>query len=229
VDEITKRTTKNRFMESFLPFQKKVAFYGVWNSLSQLLVKLTSPGTPDIYQGAELWNLTLVDPDNRSEVDFEKRSALLKELKELERRNRRALIKNILSHIEDGSIKLFVTWKVLGVRKKSPGLYLQGDYLPMKAEGKWKHHLICFARNFGDGWGITVAPRFLASLAGEGKIPVGKEIWEDTCVILPPGAPGVFNDVFTEKSFVSKQNRIPVCELFSMFPLSLALSEGGLR
>ena len=229
VDEITKRTPKNKFMESFLPFQEKVAFYGIWNSISQLLVKLTSPGIPDIYQGSELWNLMLVDPDNRAAVDFDKRISLLQGLKELETKDLKALIEDILSHKEDGRIKLFVTEKVLEMRKKKPQLYLHGGYIPIKATGKFKNHIICFARTYRDSWGITVAPRFLASLVVEGKIPVGREVWEDTYIIIPSDAPRAFQDVFTHRTIVSKTDLIPVHELFAIFPLSLLLCKGELR
>jgi (1->4)-alpha-D-glucan 1-alpha-D-glucosylmutase len=229
VNEIMKRTSQNRFIESFLLFQKKIAFYGIWNSLSQLLVKLTSPGIPDIYQGSELWNLTLVDPDNRSAVDFDKRITLLQGLKKLERGDLHALIKEILSHSEDGRLKLFVTERVLGMRKRHSRLYLHGGYIPIKARGKFKEHIICYARTYRESWGITVAPRFLTSLVREGKIPVGREVWEDTCIIMPSDAPRAFQDVFTNRTLLSKGNSIPVCELFSVFPLSLLLSEGALR
>jgi len=229
VDEITKRAPQNRFMESFVPFQEKVAFYGIWNSLSQLLVKLTSPGVPDIYQGAELWNLALVDPDNRAAVDFDKRISILQGLKELERKDFHALIKDILSHREDGRIKLFVTERVLGIRKKQSRLYLHGGYIPIKAEGKFKEHIISFARTYRGSWGITVAPRFLTSMLGEGKIPVGREVWGDTCIIMPSDAPKAFKDMFTNRTLVSKKNSIPVYELFSVFPLSLLLCEGEMK
>jgi (1->4)-alpha-D-glucan 1-alpha-D-glucosylmutase len=225
ISEIIKRGVRSRFMESFVSFQKKIAFYGIWNSLSQLLVKLASPGIPDIYQGSELWNLSLVDPDNRSDVDFDRRISLMNDLKELEKAGLPALVKVLLSHREDGRIKLYVTWKVLDIRKKEHGLFLHGDYIPIKTKGKREKHVICFARVYGGRWGIILAPRFITSLVGDGKIPVGEEVWEDTCIVMPLGAPRAFKDVFTGRSLLFEANLIPVHQLLAVFPLSLLLGE----
>jgi (1->4)-alpha-D-glucan 1-alpha-D-glucosylmutase len=221
ISKIIKRGIQSGFMASFVPFQKKIAFYGIWNSLSQLLMKLASPGVPDIYQGSELWNLSLVDPDNRSDVDFDRRISLVNDMKELEKAGLPALVKDILSHSEDGRIKLFITWKVLDIRKKEPSLFLHGDYIPIKAAGKRGEHIICFARVYEGRWGITLAPRFITSLVGDGEIPIGEEVWKDTCIVIPSSAPRAFKDVFTGRSLLFEEVLIPVHELLAVFPLSL--------
>jgi (1->4)-alpha-D-glucan 1-alpha-D-glucosylmutase len=168
IDRILADPESNKFLKSFLPFQKKIAFYGIFNSLSQTIIKLTSPGVPDLYQGSELWDLNLVDPDNRRPVDYAKRKALLSEIKDKDPGE-------FLSSMEDGRIKLYVINMALRARES-------GDYVPLAVTGKFKDNIIAFAR----GRRITVAPRFLTRVVKEGELPIGK-VWADTSINSPGG------------------------------------------
>jgi (1->4)-alpha-D-glucan 1-alpha-D-glucosylmutase len=183
------RRGENPFLGEFFPFQRKIARYGIYNSLSQTLIKATAPGVPDFYQGSELWDLSLVDPDNRRPVDFEKRKRYLQEIIERSHPDIPALIEELLRNFPDGKIKLFLTHRVLRARKEHPELFQEGAYLPLKISGTWKDHLFAFARKQGSSFAVTLAPRWLTSLVDETRHPIGPSVWQDTSVHLPPGAP----------------------------------------
>jgi (1->4)-alpha-D-glucan 1-alpha-D-glucosylmutase len=184
-----------RFLTLFLPFQQRVARQGIVNSLAQLALKLTSPGVPDFYQGTELWDLSLVDPDSRRQVDFDTRAALLDALEPLLASQnpslRAAGVARLLEAWPDGRIKLFVTACGLRLRRASPELFLEGDYVPLDADVTVPAGLVAFARTLGDRALVTVAPRLTASLCGNGRaFPVGAECWKTSRVLLPDALAG---------------------------------------
>ncbi len=115
------------------------------NSLSQTLIKITSPGVPDFYQGTELWDLSLVDPDNRRPVDFEKRRAMLASIREQEDSHIGGLIQDLVSTREDGKIKLFLIYRALKARKTDREIFREGAYLPLESAGRFRNHVIAFA------------------------------------------------------------------------------------
>jgi (1->4)-alpha-D-glucan 1-alpha-D-glucosylmutase len=149
IKRILDASEENRFLSDFLRFQKRVAFYGALNSLSQVLVKIGAPGLPDFYQGTELWDFSMVDPDNRRPVDFQQRARLLAELAAAEHGDRESLLHDILEHWQDGRIKLYLTWKALGFRGNHAELFAEGDYVPMIATGKKNENVCAFARRKG--------------------------------------------------------------------------------
>jgi (1->4)-alpha-D-glucan 1-alpha-D-glucosylmutase len=154
------RHERNRFLDDFLPFQRSIAPLGTLNSLSQVLLKLTSPGIPDIYQGTELWCFTLVDPDNRRPVDYAHRRRLLQELETRfggpqEKLAQRA--RDLLATLEDGRTKLYVLWRALHTRREFPSVFSQGDYRALSVHGRWAEHVCAFARSDGVRHAITVA------------------------------------------------------------------------
>jgi len=208
----------------FLPFQKKVAFYGIFNSLSQTLIKVTSPGVPDFYQGTELWDLNLVDPDNRRPVDFETRRMFLRDIKARSQRDISKLIDELLSNKEDGRIKLFVIYRALQGRRQNRPVFQEGHYVPLKASGRLKAHIIAFARNHEEYWAITIAPRFFTSLIGEGEAPVGQDLWGDTMVTLPGGTPALWRDAMSDRVIKGRRD-FPVGEALRCFPVSLLIGE----
>lgn len=150
VRALLERPEANLFLHDFRLFQRRVAYCGLYNSFSQCLVKLTAPGVPDLYQGKELWDLSLVDTDNRRPVDYARRRAWLAELERAfdpanqgwGTRYARAL----LNTLEDGRAKLFLTWKALTLRRAHPQLFTRGAYLPLAAGGRHAAHLIAYAR-----------------------------------------------------------------------------------
>ncbi|MES2354096.1 MAG: malto-oligosyltrehalose synthase [Pseudomonadota bacterium] len=177
---------KNLFLADFLPFQRMISLFGMLNSLSQTLIKLTSPGVPDIYQSNELWDFSLVDPDNRRPVDYQRRLSMLDEVKALTAVDSNALVgqvRSLLESMEDGRIKLYMIWKILTVRRQLESLFCDGDYLPLRTEGIFADHICAFARLKNEDAIIVVAPRLFYGMVGENfRLPVGSEIWQDTCI-----------------------------------------------
>ncbi|OGQ94259.1 MAG: malto-oligosyltrehalose synthase [Deltaproteobacteria bacterium RIFOXYD12_FULL_57_12] len=212
----------NPFLASFLPFQKKVALYGVWNSLAQTLLKITAPGVPDFYQGTELWDFSLVDPDNRRPVNFERRARLLAEIK-----NRQHDLSDFLTELlatrEDGRIKLFLIHRALIARKKNADLFQKGVYIPLKTHGLWHNHLIAFARRDQKSLAITITPRFLTGMIDVQTCPLGEQVWKDTHLVLPTDSPHIFRNAITGDK-ISAKKKLFCAEIFSRFPVALLVS-----
>jgi len=216
IEFIERIFSENQFMKEFVPFQKKIAYYGIWNSLSQTLIKLTAPGIPDIYQGSELWDLNLVDPDNRLPVDFNKRMIYLKEIKE-------GILNDLIEQREDGRIKLYVVSRVLTTRKKHKEIFQEGCYVPLKAGGEFGNHVIAYGRQHESTWGIVIVPRFLTSLVRYEEVPTGENIWKDTYVEIPQSVLPRLRDVFTNQSIEAEKELI-IHEVLNKFPVSLLVS-----
>ncbi len=184
IDSLLKKTGDNPFLEDFMPFQKKVAWYGMLNSLSQVVLKIASPGIPDFFQGTELWDLNLVDPDNRRPVDFNKRSAMLEGIKQRRAHSSAGLLPELLSSYGDGRIKLFLIHTALGVRTEHHDVFDAGRYAPVEARGAKMAHIVAFARVGREDAVLTVAPRLLTSIIDEGQLPVN-DVWADTELVIP--------------------------------------------
>ncbi len=224
VDEILNFSENNQFLKEFMPFQKKIAYYGIFNSLSQILIKVTSPGVPDFYQGTELWDLNLVDPDNRRPVGFEKRESSLRYIKEKARTDIMNLIKELFSTKEDGRLKFFLIYKALKARKERKEVFQNGAYIPVEVGGRFKDNVFAFARNYGNVWAITIAPRFFTALIKEGELPIGKKVWDDTHLHLSPGFPTLWKDAITDR--VIKDGEIlMIGEVLKYFPVALLINE----
>ena len=215
VEEILRE--ENRFLKEFVPFQRKVSHYGIFNSLSQTLIKITSPGVPDFYQGTELWDLNLVDPDNRMPVDFEKRISLLRDIMNTS-------YKELLATREDGRIKLFLINRALQARKERADVFQKGSYIPIEAGGRFKEHVVAFARNHGDGWTITIAQRHLTALIKERELPIGRQVWEDTHILLPKGVPALWKDAITTQ-VIEGMETLLIGDVLEHFPVALLTSE----
>lgn len=218
VEEILQE--ENQFLEEFIPFQRKVSHYGIFNSLSQTLIKITSPGVPDFYQGTELWDLNLVDPDNRRAVDFEERISLLRDIMDKS-------YKELLATREDGRIKLFLINRALQARKERADVFQKGSYIPIEAGGRFKKHIVAFARNHGDDWMITIAQRHLTTLIKEGELPIDRQVWGDTHILLPKGVPALWKDAITTRGIEGRETLL-ICEALKDFPVALLMSEGEL-
>ena len=211
------------FLEAFLPFQNEVAQCAVYTGLSQTLIKLTAPGVPDIFQGSELWDLTLVDPDNRRSVDYKKRRQFLAEIRAKAETSLQGLIAELLSTKQDGRIKLYLIHETLKARKDNSAVFREGEYLPLDAVGTLRDHVIAFARVKDGKWSITVAPRFFFALSEEGTPPLGRDTWKDTALILPEGAPGTWNNALTGET-IRGRGRLSVAEILQNFPVALLLT-----
>jgi (1->4)-alpha-D-glucan 1-alpha-D-glucosylmutase len=226
VEQILSTPEQSAFLNDFIPFQRKVARFGLLNSLSQTLLKLASPGVPDTYQGMELWQFHLVDPDNRRRVDYGRHRALLNEVKEqFEHAERRKLLHELQANMEDGRAKLLLTWQTLQLRRQWPELLVEGEYIPLTCGGQHAEHLCAFARRRADTLLLTVAPRWFARLTGGNPtLPLPAEIWTGTHVDLSPlGEPGDFTDILGGRHFSPAHGRLEAADLFSDFPVALLL------
>ncbi|MFC1989389.1 malto-oligosyltrehalose synthase [Chloroflexota bacterium] len=223
VDSILESSKQNYFLEDFLRFEKQIAYYGALNSLSQVLLKITSPGVPDFYQGTELWDFSLVDPDNRRPVDFRKRVKLLDDLIQREVQGQNLLVKRILKSWQDGRVKLYVTHKALDIRRADRDVFRNGSYVPLQVEGQRQEHVCAFARSKGDKWVLTVVPRLLSKLVDFGIFPVGQQVWGNDILLLPEDAPQDWLNVFTGENLKVSDRRkgLSLSEIFHIFPVSL--------
>lgn len=165
---ILEPSPENLFLQEFLEFQKTCAYFGALNSLSQVLLKIASPGVPDFYQGTELWSFSLVDPDNRRPVNFEKRAALLEALREKEAGGRAALAGQLLANWKDGRVKLYLTYQALQLRRSLGRLFKNGAYVPVGAAGARSGHVCAFIRRLENNWVLAAAPRLAARLWAAG-------------------------------------------------------------
>jgi (1->4)-alpha-D-glucan 1-alpha-D-glucosylmutase len=171
------------FFAAFTPFVERVARFGALNSVVQTALKLTAPGMPDIYQGAELWDLSLMDPDNRRPVDLEKRSRMLADLERT-----RPPLTLLLNNWRDGAIKLWVIARLLAHRTAEPELFASGSYEPLSATGAQSDCVVAFARHRGNRALVTIASRFHTRRENG-------DCWRDTAVTLPRGC---FHNVLTD-------------------------------
>ncbi|MDZ4851096.1 MAG: malto-oligosyltrehalose synthase [Pirellulaceae bacterium] len=231
VESVLSPSDKNRFLKDLSDFAGLVAGHGYWNSLSQLVLKIASPGVPDFFQGTELWNLTLVDPDNRQPVDFAVHRQALDRLRNemagalgLEGRDSvvekwldadnvdnveaqvgaNNLICSLMENRDSGMIKLFVSLVSLRNRRRQHRLFTAGEYEPLEVIGSQAHHLVAFARLVEDKSCIVMIPRFSAKLNGLGGPPPTGECWQDTHVVLPERIKSLgFVDVYTRQHHVA--------------------------
>lgn len=225
--------TGAEFTNDVAAFQRRIARYGMFNSLSQTLLKITAPGVPDFYQGTELWTLTLVDPDNRGAVDYEQRRGMLGELEEREvRQGRAALAAALLETMEDGRVKLFLTSRALAFRQRQSALFDEGDYSALDTAGERAGHVCAFARQRNGAVALTIAPRFFTRLAPQGDaLPLGAAAWGETALLLPFEQDGaLYREVFTGAALRARQQNggaaLPLKELLARFPVALLEREG---
>jgi (1->4)-alpha-D-glucan 1-alpha-D-glucosylmutase len=226
--------TGNAFITDFRPFQRRIAWIGLFNSLSQTLIKLTAPGVPDIYQGCELWNFSLVDPDNRRPVDFDRRRNILRAIQTLaeqETAERIIGVRALCDTLEDGRAKMLVVSLALALRKAWPEVFQQGKYFPLAVRGEQAAHLFAYARIAGNRIVITVAPRFFVELLGKTELlPLGEKIWGNTVVELPfQKINQHYHCVFTGKVLAPNHSssgwRLPVSQILAEFPVGLIVTD----
>jgi (1->4)-alpha-D-glucan 1-alpha-D-glucosylmutase len=234
VSRVLDRESNPAFLADFQEFQRRVSRYGLLNSLSQTLLKLASPGVPDTYQGTELWDFSLVDPDNRRAVDYAHRGRLLGEIAA-----RAAAVGSPLNEfahqlateIEDGRAKLYVTWRALQARRDSPGLFSAGEYRPAEVTGTRRDHLVGFVRRHNGRLAVAAAPRLMTPIVPhDGDLPLGVRAWEDTRLQLCGVEPGRrLRNVFTGATVVADASEgcasVAAAELFASFPVALLMNE----
>jgi (1->4)-alpha-D-glucan 1-alpha-D-glucosylmutase len=219
-DFISKVLSSDAFVGDFTEFQAPIARAGMYNSLSQTLLKATAPGVPDFYQGTEIWDFSLVDPDNRRPVDYDRRIRLLESLRlppqgggarsgrEGEPADHEealsALADELIRDAGDGRVKMFVTSRALNFRRDNRELFERGAYLPLQTDGGRERHVVSFARKLGDKAAIVIATRFALRLTGSAERPIGPEVWGDTSVLINEELAGCYRDVFTGASVCAR-------------------------
>lgn len=207
---------KNKFLPSFLSFAEEIARLGAINSLSQVALKLTAPGVPDIYQGNEIWDFSLVDPDNRRPVDYERRRELLRSLEG-------AAPAELLQQWPDGRIKLFLTQRLLRLRREHPALFQRGAYLPLTVTGAFAENCVAFARESQGQWIAVLVPRLSSRV---GFPPVGEK-WRDTAVELPDSlSRGGARDLFTGGE-LARDGAVRLSEAMAVLPFAVYASQGA--
>ena len=215
------------FLQAFQPFQARVAELGVYNSLAQLLIKITAPGVPDFYQGTELWDLSLVDPDNRRPVDYALRQRVLQDIRD-------ASPAQLLEQRADGRLKMFVVVQALHQRRSLRDVVDRGAYLPLSVEGERREHLFAFARRYQQATAITCVPRLVAGLLGDRSTPpVGAEVWGDTRVVLPADNGGLWKTAYRDaitgalvEPRTDGRTWLDASAVFGQFPVALLVPVG---
>src|SRR6266496_3205632 len=211
VAKILDPSPRNKFLPALIPVAKEVARLGAVNSLAQTLLKLTSPGVPDIYQGNEIWDYSLVDPDNRRPVDYKRRREMLESLATA---NPQDLVRNW----PDGRIKMFLTQRVLQFRRENVELFQRGEYLPLTSNGTFAECCVSFARELEDQWIIVIAPRLSSHV---GFPPIG-ESWKDTIVELPETLPLAHaHDLFTCGPVPVQGRGVKLADAMSILPFAV--------
>jgi (1->4)-alpha-D-glucan 1-alpha-D-glucosylmutase len=229
-DAILSPSSSNFFLIDFENVQKKVSTCGMLNSLSQTLLKIAAPGIPDFYQGTELWDFSLVDPDNRRPVNFEIRSERLAELKKRTETAGSSLpefSRDLVRQWRDGSIKLYITFKALRFRRENRLLFREGSYIPLVGSGDFKEHLCAFGRRRGEEVVLVVVPRFLTRLIrNPDEMPFGESVWGDSCLLIPTEISGrPFRNIFTGETLQTiereGQGALRLGQLFAYFPVAM--------
>ena len=226
IDRILDATRENGFLRDFLPFQRRIAWYGMFNSLSQVTLKTCCPGIPDFYQGTELWDFNLVDPDNRRAVDYDRRQAMLAELSQREKSDARALFNDMLQNLKDGRLKLYLIWKLLAARRDHPAVFEQGEYLPLNVRGLHRNSVLAFARAASDSTVLVIVPRLLTNVVAEGVIPTGRQVWGDTRVASPSDVAEQWKDLISGAQRTGA-GELFVGELLEHFPVAVLVQPGS--
>ena len=216
------------FLRDFRPFQREIAYYGMVNSLAQMLLKIVSPGVADFYQGSELWDLRLVDPDNRGPVDFERRIAMLEQLVHDEGADAAGLMRNMVEHWHDGRVNLFLVWKAIRFRRENAALFQEGEFLPLEARGECRQNVVCFMRRKNGNQILVVVPRWLSQVAPSVR-GHGQWDWHNTEVVLPPNSAGRWRSVVSGHEVTAEHAKdghsstgpaLRVEDLFEHFPVA---------
>jgi (1->4)-alpha-D-glucan 1-alpha-D-glucosylmutase len=193
------------FLDGFRPLARRLSLIGMVNGLSRTALKLSLPGIPDTYQGTEMWDFSLVDPDNRRPVDYGTRARALDDDTPAEA---------LLASWSDGRIKQRLTARLLADRAERPALYADGDYKALAARGQHARRLAAFSREHGGERLVVVAPRLVGALMPDERLPLGRDVWGDTSVALPQGR---WRDIVTG----AEVENGAVGELFRALPIAV--------
>jgi len=224
------RLQPNPFLDELRAQAEPVAWFGALNSMTMALVKFTSPGVPDIYQGSEIMELSLVDPDNRRPVDYAKRAGWLEALAALAQQPALgSAVRALAAAPHDGRAKLWLTWRLLELRRAQPELFRDGAYVPLEAHGAKAEHVLAYARRQSGDTLVAIAGRLFAKLLGEaGRLPLGEDVWSDTAVDAAGLADGTpLENLLTGETLVVQDGRIALARAFASFPGAVFLAKAA--
>jgi (1->4)-alpha-D-glucan 1-alpha-D-glucosylmutase len=225
VDSVTDKVVSNEFYETFIPFVKIVAKYGMYYSLSQCLLKMTTPGIPDFYQGTELWDLSMVDPDNRQPIDFIIRDSLIRELDNEYQNKSSHYFRSLLNEYSLGISKMFLIKRVLDLRRKNKELFLEGEYTGLHTNGKYNDSIITFARTLDSKTVIAIGSRKLSLVENFSEFPITMDVWQDTRFEVPEISTENWYDCISGKTVKDKKEMF-VGDILDTFPCALLVSTG---
>ncbi|MGH9684677.1 MAG: malto-oligosyltrehalose synthase [Candidatus Acidiferrales bacterium] len=228
ISSILDAPDRNRFLSDFRELQERLAFYGVWNACSQLVLKMTSPGVPDFFQGNELWNFRLTDPDNRQPVDFASRVKLLEELKAHNARSCPEFLLDLVKHWRDGRLKLFLTMRGLNLRRAYREVFMRGDYAPLRVQGKHAKSVCAFVRHHAGTSIVVAVPRLLTRVVAAHQVPTGPQAWGDSSLVLPSAPSAVWTNLFTGESIPASnsisERSLPLGKIFESLPFAVIVN-----
>jgi (1->4)-alpha-D-glucan 1-alpha-D-glucosylmutase len=208
------------FLQDMISFVDDIAPPGAINGLSQTLLRLTTPGIPDLYQGTEFWDFSLVDPDNRRPVDFSMRQNVLSDVRTFEDK---------VTQWQDGAIKQHVIRQALMLRQENPDLFIKGEYIPLQVTGAKAAHLIAFMRVFGDSAALSVTTRLPyllnKNVTSVNSLAIPEEAWADTRIILPQTVTSRFMNVLTGEMNVAENGSMFVGQVLKKLPQALLISQ----
>lgn len=220
------RADRNPFLETFIPFQARVSRCGALNSISALALKNAAPGVVDSYQGNETLDFSLVDPDNRRPVDYERRTRLLESLeRDCENLGVSAAIRKWLEAPDDGRVKMYMLWKQLNARRRNRELFLHGDYIPLDLQGEKADQAVAYLRTYQGRRALVAAGRFFAPWTMENQLPLG-DVWGDAAVRLPQDfEPDPLWETYSERAVFPRKDGegllLPLSDLFKELPAAL--------
>ncbi len=216
VENLLKNETFNR---SFLEFHSKISGFGALKSLSQCLLKITTPGIPDIYQGTELWDFSYVDPDNRRPVDYNLRKQYLEEIKDFSSEDIKDRLKELKKDFVSGKINMYCMYKALRLRQQQKQLFEEGKYIPLKLKGKYAEDIVGFARQKGENYVLIFAPVMVTG-AFNSNLELAKEAGKEVVFDLKENLPKQWKNIFTGEKYEGLES-LNMEQLFSTFPVAL--------
>jgi len=231
VSSIFAASPDDPFISDFLRLHRQIALLGACNSYSQAILKATAPGVPDFYQGSEMWNFSLPDPDNRRSVDFRNRQLALEDLKAGSVHLEDSWLSDLMHSWQDGRLKLYLTMRLLNFRRAHPSLFAAGEYRPVHVHGAHHNSVFVFLRHYGSEWLLVVVPRLLGPLSKTPGFPVGKQIWQDTFFELPADTPRCWTGILTNDclnlSISEDSSGIALSDVFRAFPFAVLVGNGN--
>jgi (1->4)-alpha-D-glucan 1-alpha-D-glucosylmutase len=231
---------QNQFLADFTAFLNDLAAYGACNGYAQILMKMMSPGIPDFFQGTELWQFALTDPDNRRPVDYQKITRLFGQLNadglnvsQLNAAEPNAQqpssqpLRDMLMNWKDGLLKLYLMKQALNYRAAQRELFMRGDYVALETSAEKRENVCAFARSRQNIWAITAVPRLPSKLAKPGSFPTGRDSWGDGKLMLPARAPSTWKNLFTGDTLeVPKGTRaLQLADVFASLPFAILVHE----